>query len=136
MLTVLLIIQILVAIGLVAVVLMQRSEGGALGIGGGPGGMMSGRGAANLLTRTTMILGAVFMANSIALAVLPTLDPTGRSVLDRVGVEGDSGPLPFTFEDEAEAPAAETTGEPAEVPAPQEGESGDEPATTEDEPGR
>lgn len=132
MLTVLLIIQILVAIGLVAVVLMQRSEGGALGIGGGPGGMMSGRGAANLLTRTTMILGAVFMANSIALAVLPTLDPTGRSVLDRVGVEGDRGPLPFTFDDEVEAPAAET----AEEPVPSEGAAEEQPAPTEEEPGR
>ncbi|MCC5982549.1 MAG: preprotein translocase subunit SecG [Oceanicaulis sp.] len=135
MTTVLLIIQILVAIGLVAVVLMQRSEGGALGIGGGgPGGMVTGRGAANLLTRTTMILGAIFMANSIALAVLPTLDTTGRSVIDRVGADQDTGPLPFTFDDE-DAPAVPDTDEtPQDVPAPFEGEAEDAPA--DEEPGR
>lgn len=135
MTTVLLIIQILVAIGLVSVVLMQRSEGGALGIGGGgPGGMMTGRGAANLLTRTTMILGAIFMANSIALAVIPTLDPTGRSVLDRVGTEQESSTLPFIFDDEDASVTPQTGDEPSEVPAPFEGEAGDAPA--EDEPGR
>ncbi len=132
MTTVLLIIQILVAIGLVSVVLMQRSEGGALGIGGGgPGGMMSGRGAANLLTRTTMILGAVFMANSIALAVLPTLDTSGRSVLDRVGVQDDGSALPFLFDDEDELPATDEA--PVDVPVPFEAE--DEPSDDE-EPGR
>lgn len=82
MTTVLLIIQALVAAGLVAVILMQRSEGGALGIGGG-GGMMSSRGAANVLTRTTMILGAVFIANSILLAIVASVDASGRSVFDR-----------------------------------------------------
>lgn len=110
MTTILLIIQILVAIALVAVVLMQRSEGGALGIGGGgPGGMMSGRSAANLLTRTTMILGAVFMANSVALAALSTLDRTGQSVIERLGTQDDRGGLPFSFDDEADetAPADE-----------------------------
>lgn len=109
MTTILLIIQILVAIALVAVVLMQRSEGGALGMGGGgPGGMMSGRSAANLLTRTTMILGVVFMANSVALAALSTMDRSGQSVIDRVGAGEERGPLPFDFDDEDEtAPATE-----------------------------
>ncbi|GLK52337.1 MAG: preprotein translocase subunit SecG [Oceanicaulis sp.] len=83
MTTVLLIIQLLVAAGLVGVILMQRSEGGALGIGGGGGGMMSSRGAANVLTRTTMLLGAVFIANSILLAVVASVDADGRSVFDR-----------------------------------------------------
>ncbi|GGG93563.1 MAG TPA: preprotein translocase subunit SecG [Oceanicaulis sp.] len=143
MTTILLIIQILVAIALVAVVLMQRSEGGALGIGGGgPGGMMSGRSAANLLTRTTMILGAVFMANSIALAALSTIDRSGQSVIDRLGTQEERGPLPFDFDDEGdaapadEAPATEAPEEPAEVPAPFEGEAGDAPVATDDEPGR
>lgn len=119
MTTILLIIQILVAIALVAVVLMQRSEGGALGIGGGPGGMMTGRSAANLLTRTTMILGAVFMANSVALAALSTMDRTGQSVIERIGTQDDRGGLPFSFDDEDEAvPAGETPAEPAagEIP--------------------
>jgi len=83
MTTVLLIIQALVAAGLIGVILMQRSEGGALGIGGGGGGMMSSRGAANILTRTTMILATVFIANSILLAVVASVDSTGRSVYDR-----------------------------------------------------
>ncbi len=88
MTTVLLIIQLLVAIGLTVVILMQRSEGGALGIGGGPGGMMSGRGAANLLTRTTMFLAAVFIANSIALAVLTGVGGEEASVFDQVPEAG------------------------------------------------
>ena len=83
MTTVLLIIHLLVASALVAVILMQRSEGGALGIGGGPGGMMSGRSAANLMTRLTMVLGAVFVANSILLAIVSGIDSTGRSVFDQ-----------------------------------------------------
>lgn len=87
MTTVLLIVHILVAAALTVVILMQRSEGGALGIGGGPGGMMSGRGAANLLTRTTMILGALFVANSIALAIVSGIDATGRSVFDEETIE-------------------------------------------------
>jgi len=96
MTAVLLIIHLLVAAALVGVILMQRSEGGALGIGGGgPGGMMSGRGAANLLTRLTMILGAVFMGNSILLAIVSGVTVENRSVIDRVGEEQDAGDLPF-----------------------------------------
>ncbi len=69
--TVILVIHLMVAAALVGVVLMQRSEGGALGIGGGGGGgFMSGRGTANLLTRMTAILAAVFFATSILLSVL------------------------------------------------------------------
>ncbi|BDW99640.1 preprotein translocase subunit SecG [Maricaulis maris] len=83
MTTVLLIIQLLVALGLIGVILLQRSEGGALGIGGGGGGgMMSGRGAANILTRTTMILAAVFIGNSILLAILTGISADGSSVFD------------------------------------------------------
>ena len=84
---VLLIIQLLVAIALVASILLQQSEGGALGIGGGAGGMMSGRGAANVLTRTTMILGAIFIGNSIFLAVLMGVNSEGQSVFDRAAEE-------------------------------------------------
>jgi preprotein translocase subunit SecG len=68
MTTVLLVIHLMVAAALVAVVLLQRSEGGALGIGGG--GFMSGRGAANLLTRATGVLAAIFFATSILLTVM------------------------------------------------------------------
>ena len=84
MTTVLLVIYLLVTIALVAVVLMQRSEGGALGIGGGPGGMMTGRGAANILTRTTMILGAAFFIMPIVLALMIGSENRSSSVFDQL----------------------------------------------------
>lgn len=98
MIAVLLIIHLLVATALVGVILMQHSEGGALGMSGGPSGMMTGRSAANLLTRLTMILGAVFIGNSILLAVVSGVDATNRSVVDRLET-GDDSELPFSFED-------------------------------------
>lgn len=66
----LLVVHFVIALGLVTVVLMQRSEGGGLGMGGSPGGLMSARGAADFLTRATSILGGLFIALSILLAVL------------------------------------------------------------------
>ena len=66
--TVLLVIHVMIAASLVGIVLMQRSEGGAIGIGGG--GFMTGRGAANALTRLTAYLAGGFFATSIALALL------------------------------------------------------------------
>ena len=68
MFTFLLIVQTLVAASLVAVILMQRSEGGGLGVGGSSSGFMTARGAADFLTRSTAILGALFIILSIALA--------------------------------------------------------------------
>lgn len=72
MATVLLVIHIMVAAALVGLVLLQRSEGGALGIGGGGGGggFMSGRGAANLLTRVTALFAAAFFVTSILLTLV------------------------------------------------------------------
>ena len=67
---ILLVANILVCIALIAVVLMQRSEGGALGMGGGPSGFMTARGAGDLLTRTTWILFGLFLALSLALTLL------------------------------------------------------------------
>lgn len=86
MITVLLVIHILVALALIVSVLLQRSEGGGLGIGGsgGMGGFMTARGTANLLTRTTAVLAAVFMGMSLLLAVLagsPSKDRQ-RSIFD------------------------------------------------------
>ncbi len=85
MTTVLSLIQLFVTIALIGVVLIQRSEGGGLGIGTsqGMGSFMTGRGTANLLTRTTAILGAIFFALSLALALLNrgTMG-AGRSILD------------------------------------------------------
>ena len=70
LLGILLTIHILVCIALVGVVLLQRSEGGALGMGGGPAGFMTARGAGDLLTRTTWILFTAFLVLSIALTLI------------------------------------------------------------------
>ncbi|MEQ9557034.1 MAG: preprotein translocase subunit SecG [Rhodospirillales bacterium] len=86
---VILVIHLLLAIGLVGVVLLQRSEGGGLGIGGGSGGgmggFMTGRATSDLLTRTTAILATAFMITSLVLAILAAHDrkaATG-SILDQ-----------------------------------------------------
>jgi len=72
MFTFLLVVQALIAAVLVAVILMQQSEGGGLGMGGSPSGLMSARGAANFLTRATGILAFSFITLSILLAVVAT----------------------------------------------------------------
>jgi preprotein translocase subunit SecG len=85
MTSVLLLVHLFVTIALIGVVLIQRSEGGGLGIGTsqGMGSFMSGRGTANLLTRTTAILGAMFFALSLTLALLNRgTGGVGRSLLD------------------------------------------------------
>jgi preprotein translocase subunit SecG len=63
-----LVVQILIAAALVGVILMQRSEGGGLGIGGSPAGLMSARGAADFLTRTTTVLASIFILLCIVMA--------------------------------------------------------------------
>jgi preprotein translocase subunit SecG len=80
MTTVLLVIHIMIAAALVGIVLMQRSEGGALGMGGG--GFMSGRGQANFLTRTTAYLAAAFFATSIALTLVANQQRRPSSAFD------------------------------------------------------
>ena len=85
MATVVLVIHLMIAAGLVALVLLQRSEGGALGIGGGGGGgFMTGRGTANLLTRATAALAAAFFLTSITLTILAKQSNAPTSILDRV----------------------------------------------------
>lgn len=74
----LLIVQTLVAVALIGVILMQRSEGGGLGVGGSSSGFMTARGAADFLTRSTAILGAIFIGLSILMAAIAgaTREPT------------------------------------------------------------
>lgn len=81
---VILIVHLLIAICLIAAVLLQRSEGGALGIGGGGGGLVSSRGTATALSKLTWALATGFIATSITLAILAGGDPAGRSVLDEL----------------------------------------------------
>ena len=85
MTTIVLVIHLILAIALVAVVLLQRSEGGALGMGGGGGmgGFMTGRATADLLTRTTAFLAAGFMATSLTLAILASTDRNSGSIIDQ-----------------------------------------------------
>ena len=85
MLNVLLVIHLLIAIGLVGVILLQRSEGGALGIGGG-GGLMTGRAAGNLLTRTTAILATGFFLTSLGLALIANARSQPASIMDKAPV--------------------------------------------------
>ncbi|MEA2743708.1 MAG: preprotein translocase subunit SecG [Acetobacteraceae bacterium] len=91
--TVLLIIHLFVTLALIGVVLIQRSEGGGLGIGSsqGMGSFMSGRGTANLLTRATAILAVIFMGLSLTLALLN---------------RGTSGPIRSILDAPAPAPAS------------------------------
>lgn len=112
------VLQAIVAAALVAVILMQRSEGGGLGIGGSPSGMMSARGAADFLTRSTKWLAVAFVVLSIVLAAM--------------AVEGAGGTVETTLGGDTEtAPAADYDplgGAPA-APA-----GGAEPATPSDDP--
>lgn len=80
MLTFLLVVHALVAAALVAVILMQRSEGGGLASGGSPAGLMSARGAADFLTRTTAILATIFVVLSIGLAALATMQKSPGTI--------------------------------------------------------
>lgn len=106
--TVLLVIHLMVAAALVAVVLWQRSEGGALGIGGGGGGgFLTGRGTANLLTRTTAVLAACFFATSFSLTLISQKPTKSGSVFDAPASKS--------------APAKETPAAPATDSAPRGG---------------
>ena len=85
MTTILLTLHILIAVGLVGVVLLQRNEGGGLGIGGSSsGGFMTARGTANLLTRITTFLAAAFFLTSIGLAILAGNGRQSTSIVDEV----------------------------------------------------
>jgi preprotein translocase subunit SecG len=87
LLGILLTIHIIVCVCLIVVVLMQRSEGGALGMGGGPTGFMSARGAGDLLTRVTWILGSTFFVLSLALTLLSGRQGAAESVVDRMKID-------------------------------------------------
>lgn len=95
--TVLIVAHLIIVLALVGVVLLQRSEGGGLGMGGGGGsggvqGFMSGRGQANALTRATAILAAMFFCTSIALSVLASMGRQQKSILDGAAAPGITRP--------------------------------------------
>jgi preprotein translocase subunit SecG len=80
LITLLLVVHGLLALALVGVILIQRSEGGGLGVGGSPTGLMSARGAADLLTRSTVILAAAFIGTSLLLAILAGYERQPRQI--------------------------------------------------------
>jgi preprotein translocase subunit SecG len=113
--TVILLIHVMIAVALVGVVLLQRSEGGALGIGGGGGGggFMTGRSAGNALTKTTAILAACFFVTSLALSILAsqqrapsTILPAGEGGLAPLHIPGAPAPAVPTAPPAPAAPQA------------------------------
>ena len=114
--TVIIVVHLMIVLALVGVVLLQRSEGGGLGIGGGSG-FMTARGAANALTRTTAILAAAFFITSLGLSLLARYGERPIDILDRLPVEqGEgSGVLDQLGGSDVPAPAPAA---PAEAPAP------------------
>lgn len=121
--TVLIVIHLMIVIALVGVVLLQRSEGGGLGIGGGSG-FMTARGAANALTRATGILALAFFATSLSLSLIaryggkpidildqPPAQGAGKGVLDQIG--GNTQPTPPTTGGTATPPMTGGTTPPA-----------------------
>src|SRR5262245_4785129 len=113
MTTVLLVIHIMIAIALICVVLLQRSEGGALGIGGG--GFMTGRSAGNALTKTTAVLAAAFFATSLSLTLIARNTSTPTSIFNQAGtpVQGGNGSLPGLVLPSAPQAPSGTTAPPA-----------------------
>ncbi len=114
---ILLAVQILIAIVIGGLILIQRSEGGALGIGGGGGGggFMSARGAGNFLTKATGFLAALLFINSIALFSIGNLANRETSAVDSVGVENIQPILPS---DAPAAPSEQPQNQPATPSAP------------------
>jgi len=97
---ILLVILVFVCIALIGVILIQRSEGGALGVGGGPQGMFTARGAGDLLTRSTSILAAAFFILSLAITLIEGHNRAGASVTEHMKVN------PIDLNALAKSPAA------------------------------
>lgn len=143
------IVQTLIAAALVGVILMQRSEGGALGVGGSPNGLMSARGAGDLLTRTTAILASLFVLLSVVLAVMaanlhstgdidtslqrgaaaPITDPLAAPGPSTPGMPGSADPLSAAGAQSPATAQAPTTSAPATAaPATDAAPAGEAPA--------
>lgn len=118
---VILTVHLILAVLLTGVVLLQRSEGGGLGMGGGGGGggVMSGRQAANALTRMTWILGVAIFCTSLALTVIAARQASTGSIMDQIGVTGGDQPAtPALPNMPLYTPPPATGGNPLTPPAP------------------
>ena len=116
---VLLVFLVLVSIALMGVILLQRSEGGALGAGGGPSGFLTTRGAGDLLTRTTAILASIFFALCIILTVVNGRMHHGESVVDRLKIDPLSPESLAVKKPAAPSPGTASTPAPFSAPAPE-----------------
>jgi preprotein translocase subunit SecG len=91
--TVLIVVHLMIVLTMIGFVLLQKSEGGGLGMGGGgAGGFLSSRGTANVLTRTTAILALCFFVTSLVLSILAGLDRKPRSIIPAGGPAPASAP--------------------------------------------
>lgn len=108
----LLVVHAVIAAALVTVILMQRSEGGGLGMGGSPSGLMSARGAADFLTRATAVLASLFVVFSIVLAVLAATR-SGTATID-TSLAKPQAPAQQTAPAPTAQPAPAPTGAPAD----------------------
>jgi preprotein translocase subunit SecG len=95
--SVLLVIHILIVVALIAVVLLQRSEGGALGTGGSTSSFLTGRGQANALSRATAILGALFFGTALLMSILSSWSRAPHSIIERgPAPAGQTAPTPIS----------------------------------------
>lgn len=90
MANVLIVAYLLIVLALIGVILLQRSEGGGLGMGSNSGGLMTARGSANLLTRTTAILAALFFATAIGLTILSEIDNRTSGIVQGAADDANS----------------------------------------------
>ena len=98
---VLLVVHLIVTLALIGLVMLQRSEGGGLGIGGGSGGMGALAGAhttANVLTRTTAVLAAIFFITNLSLAYMAKVKTSADSVIEEVAIEAEAPVVPIEDE--------------------------------------
>jgi len=107
----LLIVHAIIAFFLVVVILMQRSEGGGLGMGGSPSGLMSARGAADLLTRGTAVLATLFVVFSVVLAVIASMGHSTKidPSLAKTAPVSITNPVPAPADAPPAAPAGNAT---------------------------
>ena len=107
----LLIVQTLIAVALIGVILMQRSEGGGLGVGGSSSGFMTARGAADFLTRSTAVLGGLFIVLSVVMAAIAGASRQPAKI--DTSLANSAAPL----EQPQQAPPSQAAPQPGQAPA-------------------
>jgi len=138
--TFVLVVQAVIAAAMIAVILMQKSEGGGLGVGGSPAGLLSARGAADFMTRATTVLATLFVALSIVLAAMASVGRSGSTIdtsLSKTaqpsgGSASLTGAAPQPATGDAQTPAAPASDDPLAAAA----AAANQPATAPDTPAK